>query len=88
MKIFTPDDLLAANDDGDELGDEVVFFPEESREGYDPKLLLRGMARLDLDQVLVVGVDDEGEMFLCSNMDAPEVIHLIEKIKLALLIEA
>ena len=82
MKIVTPED---SDPDGDPLGEEVVFFPGETAEAFHQNLLLKGACRASLEEVAILGVDAEGELFVSGNLDHAELIYLIERVKIALI---
>jgi hypothetical protein len=68
------------------LADNISIFPGVTPNRYDPKITLEAAARADLQDVIVIGWDGEGELFFsASNGDGPECLWLIEKAKAALL---
>lgn len=47
----------------DELGDNVAMFPGISPNKYDPEVMLKGALRVKLTEVIVIGWDEDGELF-------------------------
>lgn len=45
------------------LGENVAFFPGPTAQPYAPDLLLRGALNAKLSEVIILGWDDEGELF-------------------------
>ena len=68
------------------LAENVAMFPGISPNDYDAKLMLEAASRADLDSVIIIGWDKDGEMFFSSSMaSGHECLWLIEKAKTALL---
>lgn len=68
------------------LADNIALFPGVSPNDYDANLMLEAATRADLENVVILGWDKDGEMFFSSSMgDGPECLWLIEKAKAALL---
>ena len=68
------------------LPDNVALFTGISPNEYDANIMLEAAVRQDLENVIIIGWDKDGEMFFSSSMgDGPECLWLIEKAKMALL---
>lgn len=68
------------------LAENVSLFTGISPNNYDANVMLEAAARADLDHVVILGWDKEGELFFSASMgDGPECLWLIEKAKAALL---
>ncbi len=68
------------------LADNVRMFPGISPNNYDASLMLQAADRADLSSVVIIGWDDNGDLFFSSNVGSgPECLWLIEKAKKALL---
>lgn len=68
------------------LAENVVLFPGISPKKYDANIMLEAATRADLESVIIVGWDQDGEMFFSSSVgDGPECLWLLEKAKSALL---
>lgn len=68
------------------LADNISIFPGITPNKYDANITLEAATRADLDEVIVLGWDKDGELFFsASNGNGPECLWLIEKAKLALL---
>lgn len=68
------------------LADNVRVFTGISPNRYDPKIMLEAACRVELDSVVIIGWDKDGELFFsASDGDGPECLWLIEKAKHALL---
>lgn len=70
------------------MADEVINFPGVTRLNLPPDRLLEG-AKGQLEQVIVIGYDLDGqEYFASSHADGGDVLWLLERCKLHLLRQA
>lgn len=68
------------------LADNVRIFPGQTEEPFDATMLLEAAAREKLTDVVILGWDENGELFFsASAADGPEILWLIEKAKLLIL---
>lgn len=68
------------------LAENVALFTGITTNDFDATITLEAAARANLADVIIIGWDEEGELFFSSSMaDGPEVLWLIEKAKAALL---
>lgn len=68
------------------LADNIVLFPGISPNDYGANLMLEAATNADLDSVVIIGWNKDGEMFFSSSMgNGPECLWLIEKAKQSLL---
>lgn len=69
--------------------ENVLFFPGQTKEGFSPEMVLRGALKADLAQVVVIGWDqDENLFFSGSTQDGPDILWLLEKARMALFVNA
>lgn len=69
--------------------ENVLFFPGETKEGFSPEMVLRGAMKADLAQTVIVGWDQDDNLFFSSStQDAPEILWLLEKARMALFVNA
>lgn len=68
------------------LADNISMFPGITPNDYDANIMLEAATRAELDNVIIIGWDKNGDMFFSSSMgDGPECLWLIEKAKKSLL---
>lgn len=68
------------------LPDNVKMFTGTTPNDYDANIMLEAATRADLDSVIIIGWDKDGDMFFSSSMgDGPECLWLMEKAKAELL---
>lgn len=66
--------------------DNVVIFPGETYHDLPPNRILEQAMKQGLKQIVLLGVDDEGEFYIAAcNGDAADVVFMLEQAKLALL---
>ena len=68
------------------MGDKTLkLFPLPTSKDHDPDVMLQ-LAKGELDEVVIIGWDKDGELFFSSNVaDGGTALWLIEKAKKALL---
>lgn len=67
------------------LGENVAFFPGPTAQPYAPDLLLRGALNAKLSEVIILGWDEDGELFFSgSSTSKPEILWLLESARMAL----
>lgn len=68
------------------LADNVALFPGISPNDYEPNIMLEAATRAELESVIIIGWDKDGELFFSSSIaDGPECLWLLEKAKASLL---
>lgn len=72
------------------MDDNVIPFPVKSEYTYgevDPRGVLQGITDADLQTVVVMGYDQNGEeYFASSTSNGPTILWLMEKLKLKVLL--
>jgi hypothetical protein len=72
--------------DPDELPENVAIFPGETPNNFEPKVILGGAMRNNLESCLVLGWDAEGAIFISSSMSSyADCLWLIEQAKRTIL---
>ena len=75
--------------DDDALGENVVFFPGASDQRFTPDLLLRGALKADLEDVVILGWDEDGDLFFSGSLTSKgDILWLLENARMALLLQS
>lgn len=66
--------------DHDELPENVAIFPGSASDDFDPSVILRAALRTKLTSCVVLGWDENGELFVsCSDAHLPDVNWLLDQ---------
>lgn len=79
--------LPLSTERSEKLDEKVKIFSGVTRESFDPDIVLQGARRAELTSVLVLGWQEDGELFFsASDADGPEALWLLEMAKHRLLV--
>lgn len=68
------------------LADNVRMFTGTTPNDFDANIMLEAATSANLESVIIIGWDKDGDMFFSSSMgDGPECLWLIKKAEKALL---